>query len=56
MKKGIKLSDDHKKKIAMARKGKSSGMKGKIPWNKGKTTSDEVKKKISVAKMKKVGE
>ena len=34
--KGTKLSENHKNKIGMAHKRKSSGMKGKIAWNLGK--------------------
>ena len=40
--KGKKLSDEHKKKLSEAHKGKSV-------WNKGKPCSEETKKKISEA-------
>ena len=38
--KGRTFSDEHRKKISEARKGKK-------PWNTGKTLSDELKKMIS---------
>lgn len=42
-----------RRKISEAMKGKNKGkiswMKGRIPWNKGVSRSDEVKRKISKA-------
>lgn len=35
--KGVKLSDEHKRKIGLAHKGKQH-KKGQVPWNKGKKT------------------
>jgi very-short-patch-repair endonuclease len=39
-KKGVKLSDEHKRKM-------SEKLKGHIPWNKGITHSEETKRKLS---------
>lgn len=44
---GIKLSEETKRKIGEARKGRT-------PWNKGKSTSEEIKKKISDSKKRRV--
>lgn len=41
--KGKQFSDEHKKKLSEAHKGKPA-------WNKGKSTSEETKKKMSEAK------
>lgn len=45
--KGIKRSEETKKRISESLKGKT---KGRIPWNKGISHSDETKKKISESK------
>ena len=42
--KGIQFSEEHKQKLSESNKGKN---KGKIPWNKSKHYSDEVKLKMS---------
>lgn len=49
LKRGIKLSDEVRKKI-------SEGHKGQIPWNKGKTGiySEEARKKIREARAKQI--
>lgn len=41
--KGRKFTDEHRKKLSEARKGK-------VPWNKGVPMSDETKKKVSESK------
>lgn len=47
---GRKFSYEHRKNLSDAMKGKPSPRKGKTPWNKGISTSEETKKKISEAK------
>jgi predicted transcriptional regulator len=44
---GIKLSDETKKKMSDYHKGRpKEHLKGRIPWNKGKTHSPETKEKL----------
>lgn len=52
-KKGKKLSEEHKRKIAESHEGKKlsdetkAKLKGKTAWNKGKNVSEETRKKIA---------
>ena len=41
------ISEETKNKISLQRRGQGNGMFGKIPWNKGKKLSEEIKKKMS---------
>ena len=57
--KGTTIPDERKQRISESKKGNmseehkaaiSAAHRGKEPWNKGKTTSDEVRERISQAK------
>ena len=49
-KKGIPLSEEHKKNISIATKGKLRyDLRNKLPWNKGMTYSEELRKKCGKA-------
>jgi hypothetical protein len=41
------ITEDMKKKISESKKGDKNPQYGKIPWNKGKKFSEEIKKKMS---------
>ena len=43
------LTEEHKRKVSDALKGKPAWNRGKQAWNKGKSMSDEQKKKLSEA-------
>jgi len=55
-KKGVKLSKDHRKKLSIARRKRicteetKEKLRGKIPWNKGKTTPLKTRLKQSAIK------
>ena len=56
--KGKKLSEEHKQNMSIAHQkrhaeGRNTGgfVKGSIPWNKGKTFSEETKEKMRQAKI-----
>ena len=47
----FKHSDETRKKISEANKGRTSSMKGKPSWNRGLKLSDETRKKMSLSKV-----
>ncbi len=46
---GVKRTAETKEKMRQARLGGTSGMKGRVAWNRGKKTSEETRTKISEA-------
>lgn len=53
-KKGKKLSEEHKQKLALSKIGVLNPQFGKSPWNKGKNMSEEVRQKVITARAKQI--